>query len=369
LNPRSLVLFPILSAVLLAGCGGSRPDAESAQPTPIRARLGAAESASAAGRTAHSGTIQAEKSAAVSSRVMAMVTAVHVRLGDQVAAGQLLLTIDPTAAQGQLSQAQGAVVQAEAALALAARNYERYQALAEKEAASELELDLARTQYEQARGAVEQARGAVAAARSVEGDARVVAPFAGRVAQRFVDVGDLTAPGRPLIQIESGLGRRLTLSVPESLMVRSELGLGSQVPVTLDARPELGEIAGEVIEVSPGPDPTTHAYTVKIALPSADLPAGSAARAYLPRSGTSAAILVPSEAIVESGGLSLVVVRDTDGLSRTRVVTLGEKRADGRVEVLSGVEGGESVALGLASAPASGTPIEPAAGAPEGADS
>ena len=74
--------------------------------------------------------------------------------------GQLLLEIDPQAAKGQLAQAQGALSQARAALALAERNHERFKALAEVRAASELEVDMARMQYEQASGAVEQAQGA-----------------------------------------------------------------------------------------------------------------------------------------------------------------------------------------------------------------
>ncbi len=280
-----------------------------------------------------------------------MVTAVHVDLGDEVRAGQLLLSIDPSAAEGQVAQARGAQAQAEAGLALAQRNFERYQALAATHSASELELDLARTQLDQARGAVEAARGAVEAARSVARESRVVAPFAGRVAARLVDVGDLAAPGRPLVMIESTRGRRLVVSVPETLARGTALATGAAIAVTLDAALDRGEIAGRVAEISPGPDPGSHSYTVKIDLPLDDVPAGAAGRAYFPAPagpGQRDAVRVPRAALIESGGLTLIVVRNAEGRAESRVVTVGAIDADGRAEILSGLAGGESVVVGLA---------------------
>lgn len=358
---RSLSLLSTLTAaaLALAACGGAPPQ-PAAAPAPIAARVASAERAAAAARTELAGTVAAEKSSAVSSRVMAMVTAVHVELGDEVLAGQTLVSIDPAAAEGQVAQARGALAQAEAALALARRNHERFTALAASDSASELEVDLARMQLEQAEGAVEQAQGALAAAQSVARESKVVAPFAGRVSARGVEIGDLAAPGRPLVTVESRAGRRLVVAVPESVAHAAALAPGTPVAVTLDARPALGELTGRVAEISPGPDPVTHAYTVKIDLPltgEAAIAAGSAGRAYL-EVGRRDAVRVPREALIESGGLTLVVVRDTGGRASSRVVTLGAAGPDGRVEILSGLAGGETVALGLSVAPAAGAPIE-----------
>ena len=360
MNPRSpiaLSLAALLAAFSLAACGQhAAPPAPG--PAPVSARIAVAERLQEPATTEISGTVAAEKVTAVSSRVMALVTAVHAQLGDRVGAGQVLVSIDATAAQGQVSQAQGGLAQAQAALALAERNHERFKALAATESASELELDMARMQYEQAKGAVQQARGAVEAASSVARESRVSAPFAGRVVQRMVEVGDLAAPGRPLVMLESETGRRLVISIPEGLARAGALALGARLQVTLDALPGAAPIEGEVVELSPGADPVTHSYTVKLALPG-EVPSGSAARAAVP-SGVRELVLVPREALVESGGLTLVVVRDAEGKAQSRVVTLGRSRLDGRVEVLSGLSGGESVALGLPSAPAAGARIDEA---------
>lgn len=355
MKPRNalLALFVLIS---VAACAKRPEAAASRSETRVAAPLGLAERLSLPERTELAGTVVAQKATAVSSRVMALVTAVHVALGDRVAAGQTLISIDPTAAEGQVAQARGALAQAEAGLALARRNFERFEALAAKQAASELELDLARMQFEQARGAVVQAQGAVEAAQSVARESRVAAPFAGRVTQRMIEVGDLAAPGRPLLLLESERGRRLSLAVPESLAASAALAIGQEIPVALDAAASSAPVAGKIVEISPGPDPLTHAYTVKVAL-AGDVPAGAAARAWL-ASAAREAVVVPRAALVASGGLSLVVVRDEQGRAQTRVVTVGRPLEGERVELLSGLAGGERLLLGLVSAPPAGALVE-----------
>jgi RND family efflux transporter MFP subunit len=354
-SPR--LVLPVLLLSIACGRDGGGGGERAVGPAPLTVRVATAERVDAALRTEVAGTVAAARSAAISSRVMAMVNAVHVELGDEVNVGQALISIDPAAAEGQVLQARGALAQAEAALALAQRNHQRYQALAASYAASQLEVDLARTQMAQAEGAVEQARGAVQAASAVARESQVVAPFSGRVAARLVEVGDLVAPGRPLVMLDSRTGRRLVVAVAESLLQRAGLAVGGELAVSFDARPDLGEVTGRVVEISPGPDPATHAYTVKVDLPLDGIAAGAAGRAYL-TVGRRTAVSIPRQAIVESGGLTLVVVRDEQGRAQSRVVTLGEPRPDDRVEVLSGLAGGESVALGLVVAPVTGSSLE-----------
>ncbi len=343
--------------LLLTACGRHEPQAATLDPGRVAAPLATAERLALPQRTEVTGTVVAEKVTAVSSRVMAVVTAVPVDLGERVEAGATLVVIDPTSALGQLGSAQGALVQARATLSLAERNLQRFTTLAEKQAASDLELDLARTQHQQARGAVAQAEGAVTAAASVARESRVVAPFAARVADRRVEVGDLATPGRPLLLLESLAGRRVQVSVPEGLVGASSLAVGSAVPVRLDAFPGRGELAGRVVETSPGPDPLTHSYTIKVAIEDAEVPSGAAARVLL-ATGERQTVAVPTRALIAHGGLTLVVVRDGSGRAHSRVVTTGDRLTDGRIEVLSGLAGGEILLLDLPAAPPAGTLVE-----------
>lgn len=355
--------FPPLAASALlaaafgvAACGGGHPPPSENAPAPLSAELARAERVVLPQAIELQGGVVADRSAAVSARVMANVTAIHVAAGDRVRRGQTLLEIDPQAARGQVSQAEGALAQARAALSLAERNYERYRALAEENAASELELDAARMQHEQALGAVEQARGALSSASAVAADSRVVAPFAGRVARRLVEVGDLAAPGRPLLELESAGGRRFAFSVPESTVVASGLGLGMTLEVSLDARPELGPLAATVVEMTPGADSSTHSYAVEATLPLGELPSGSAGRVRLV-TGDRPVVTVPVAAVLHQGGIDLVVLRDDDGRAASRAVTLGRRFDGDRLEVLSGLAGGETVLVGLAMVPPAGAPV------------
>lgn len=356
--------YPAIAALLLVvgmvlGCGREASRTVEPSKEPVRAELATVQVTEQPQTVELRGTVEAGSSSAVAARVMATITSVRVEVGQAVRRGDLLATIDPQVTAGEEAQAQGAVSQAEAAEALAKRNLERYQALLEKQAASQLEVDVARADYERAHGAVEQARGALAAASSVAADTRVTAPFEGHVAQRLVDVGDLATPGRPLFMLESTAGRRLRVSVPESLMSEARLQIGTPIPVAIDSRDDLGRMRGVVVERTPGADPLSHSYVVKLKLPVADVATGSAGRAWL-ETGRRTRVLVPSRAVVRYGGLQYVVLRDGQGRTTSRVVTVGEDLGDGSVEILSGLEGGETALLGLISLPPAGRPVEAA---------
>ena len=341
-----------LGATLAAGCGGKH-EAKDAPPAAVTAATARAEAVEVPDLVELYGTVAADSTAAIGSRVMANVVSVPVKVGDLVKAGDVLVEIDPQTAKGQEAQARGALAQARGALALAERNYQRFQALAKSGSASELELDMARMQYEQAKGAVQQGEGAVEAASSVAKESRVVAPFPGRVAARMVEPGDFAAPGRPLVTVESAVGRRLVVSVPASAAVATGLQTGQKVAVRVDG--VAAPLTGVVAEVSPGADPSSHTFTAKIDLAGAPVAAGMTGRAALD-AGKRKAVLVPAGAVFASGGLSMVSVRDADGKSRSRAVTTGASH-DGRVEVLSGLSGGETVLVGLKALPPDGSPV------------
>ena len=263
------------------------------------------------------------------------------------------MEIDPQTAKGQEAQARGALAQARAALSLAERNYERYKALAAAGSASPLELDMNRMQYEQAKGAVQQGEGAVESASSVARESRVTAPFAGRVASRLVEAGDLAAPGRPLVTIESATGRRLVVQVPAGTVAASGISVGKKLAVQIDGL--AAELAGTAVEMSPGADPVSHTYTVTLELSGSPVATGLTGRATL-ETAVRSSILVPESAVLASGGVTLVALKDDAGKARTRVVTTGASQG-GKIEILSGLSGGETVLVGLTAPPADGAPV------------
>ena len=350
-----VILVPAGLVALAAGCGGDKPAHTRAELEPLQVTTTEVEASSGARDIEVRGIVQPARRAAVSSRVMGPVVALHVNAGSEVSKGQLLLEIEPEAAQGQLAQSEGALAQARAALALAERNFERFQALHTDNAAAEQELDMARMQYEQAKGAVEQAQGAVLTAASVAEESAVRAPFAARIVATMVEVGDLAAPGRPLVELES-LGRQqMWLAVRESDIER--LSEKDPIEVRFDARPDLGVVAATVEEIVPSADPATHTFTVKADLGATRVPSGLSGRARI-RGDVVDVISVPAAAVHQRGGLELVVIRAADGTARTRAVTTGKALEGGRIEILSGLNPGELVVLDAPGPVTDGTPLE-----------
>jgi len=358
MNVRSrsvIALAPIAAIVFTTGCGSDEPHRAGAGLEPLNVEVVKVERVTGPRPIDVRGTVQAARQANVSSRVMGPVVALKVHAGAIVADGQTLLEIQPETSEGQLAQAQGALAQANAALSLAERNYQRYEALHAEKAASDLELDMAKMQFGQAQGAVTQAEGAVRAASSVAREAIVRAPFAARVMDTMVEVGDLAAPGRPLVRLESLEDQQLWLTVREADNHRIQIG--QEVEVRFDSRPDIGRVTRPVVEIVPSADPATHTFTVKVSLEGLDVRSGVSGRAMLPGDAVEH-LAIPTSAVHHRGGLELVVVRATNGAARTRAVTTGQTLADGRVEVLSGLEPGSEVVVNAPGPVADGTPLE-----------
>ena len=358
MNVRNLpviALAPIAAILFTTSCGHDEPHRTGADLEALNVDVVTVERATGPRAIEVRGTVQAARQAKVSSRVMGPVVALKVRAGAIVAEGQTLLEIQPEASEGQLAQAQGALAQANAALSLAERNYQRYEALHEENAASDLELDMAKMQFGQAQGAVTQAEGAVRSASSVAREAIVRAPFAARVMETMVEVGDLAAPGRSLVRLESLKDQQLWLTVREADNHRVKIG--QEVEARFDSRPDIGLVIGRVVEILPSADSATHTFIVKVSLEGLDVRSGLSGRALLP--GDPAEYLaIPISAVHRRGGLELVVVRAADGTARTRAVTTGQALADGRVEILSGLEAGSEVVVNAPGPVADGTPLE-----------
>lgn len=355
MNRTTRMIPLVILAAAATACGPDKAEFAPADATPLTVRVVEATTVTTERPIEVQGVVQPARQSVVSSRVMGPVIAVKTWAGEKVSPGQTLIEIQPGTSEGQLAQSEGALAQATAALSLAERNLKRYEALHADKAASELELDMAKMQYEQASGAVEQARGAVRAAKAVAGDAAVTAPFAARVVERLVEVGDMAAPGRPLIRLESLEGRRIWLSLREADIHR--VSVGQSVPVTLDSFSDIVAVEGTVAEIVPSADPATHTFTVKVDLGEADVPSGISGRALIPGDATER-ILVPASAVHARGGLELVVVEGGDGSARTRAVTTGVSNSDGMVEILSGIKAGERVVIDAAGPVADGTPLE-----------
>lgn len=315
------------------------------------------------------GTVRARTTAAVAPQVMGRLTGVAVSEGSAVAAGALLATIDDTTARAQLSSAEGAVSEAEAAReevdgaisqaeagkSLAEKTFERFRALREEKVVTQQEFDevearrtvavkeleRAHRKRAQVSAKIAQAKAQADAARAMLAWTRVTAPFAGVIVEKRADAGSMAVPGVPLFVLEDRRRHRIEAFVSEAY--HPLLRKGTPVQVILDADPGK-PFTAVVTEIDPAIDPASRTFTVK-----ADLPAGRARSGQSGKvrfaAGKGTVLAVPKRAVTRAGGSDGVfTVGAQDNVARLSIITLGAE-FDGRVEVLSGLTDGARVAL------------------------
>jgi RND family efflux transporter MFP subunit len=274
-----------------------------------------------------------------------------------------------------LEEALASLRSAEADRAYAEATATRYRQLRQSELISAQDYETVETRRKSAVALVEQAQARIASVQAREkqmgyridaaaaelraaeislAETRIVAPATGVVVDRRVEPGDLAGPGQPLLVLDDPRAYRLEASVGESAVGR--VRLGERVPVVLDA---LGRtLEGRVAEIIPAADPASRTVTVKLDLPAdPGLRSGLFGRARFPAEERQV-ILVPIPALVERGQLAAVYVVGDDDVARLRLVTAGARHAD-RVEVLSGLAGGERVVVDGAPRVSDGARVAP----------
>jgi len=322
--------FPILAvlALGLVACGGH--ETKEAPPPdlgPTRdVTTAEAQGVGEVGEVAVPGTVRARQRAALAARIPASVAELPVRVGQWVESGAVVVRLDAAALRAALAAA-------EAGLKATQADLDRTKALLEKDAATARELD-----EMTARTAAAEAQ--VTAARDSLSYAELRAPFAGRVATRPVNLGDVVSPGMTLVEIEGrgGLEVRASIDPQTATLLRP----GAKVTAMVDGQD--GPLEATVTSVAPAGDLTTHRVEVKAALPSrSGLRAGTFARLLVPAPAGESRIRVPASAVFPRGGLNGLFVAD-DGTARLRWVAVGARSGDA-VEIRAGLEAGERVIL------------------------
>lgn len=329
----------LLAAALVAGC--SRPPAESATPgrALLPVRLAQVTRIDAPLATELTGTARPRQRATVAAKVMGTITALPVTLGQRVAAGDLLVQLSAPEIDARVAQAR-------AQLSTATRELERERILLAKGAGTpdtvrglEDRLALAQAQLREAE--------------TMLGYTQLRAPFAGVIATRLVEAGDLASPGQPLLGLDGLDDFQLEVFVPETVV--STLTLGRPIPVFVPASG--ARFAATIAEISSAADPAARAVLVKLSLPAdATIRPGQFARVAMP-GPTVTTLVAPADAVSRFGQLERVFVAGPDRRAVLRLVKTGARRGD-QIEILSGLDAGESVVVAPPPALREGQPLE-----------
>ena len=344
------------------------------------------------------GSLLPYRSANVTAKVAGEVSAVHADVGEEVKAGQLLVELDLKELKAQLKQAEAGVEQvkeqaeqakisietaklneeiarlnaetAKAELDNMEKSYNRVKALVEAGAAPQSQLDDLETKLSQARKryeiaqkqydlAVKQQEAAekqyaiatgpglaqAEAAKNVlevqMSNGQIFSPLTGIVTNRYINPGEIAAPGVALLSIAETSFLKLLVTVPQETV--SYLALGQKVSVLVDAFPGK-EFNGEIDKIGPLSVSQGQRFPVEIKVANpGELKPGMTARVLFHLKGEEG-LIVPASALQREAGVIFVFVIDAQGVAHRRVVTLGLGNEE-KVTVLKGLSEGEQVAV------------------------
>jgi membrane fusion protein (multidrug efflux system) len=282
------------------------------------------------------GTLEGSVNADIRPKVEGYLLRQFYKEGQVVARQDPLFEIDPRQFRAALEQAQGALGQAEAQLAKAARDVERFTPLAAERAISQQELDNATTAERDARAAVAAAQAAVEQAALNLGWTKVTSPIDGIVGLALVQVGALVGPQTVMTTVSTVDPIRVTFGISErEYLTRAEI-INRPNYATTERGPAL-ELVLEDGTVYPHPgkaaradrqvDVKTGTMTIWGFFPNPKhiLRPGEFAKVRAALVVRKDALLVPQRAVSELQGGYRVAVVGADGKVEFRTVELGSR--------------------------------------------
>ena len=394
------ILISCAAALFL--CCGSKEDLSKTASPPQKVKIEKVQASPVENTYEAMGTVRSKTVSVLSSKVLGLILSIHVREGDRVKAGQLLVEIDDREMKAQLEKSRAGLKEsqyardeiekairggeaemkaANARLALASSTLDRYKGLFERRSVSSQEFDEVQTKNTAAKAdadqaserlqallakknqiiaRIDQAKADTANAEAFLSHTRILSPIDGIVTSKPADVGQMAAPGTPLLSVEDESHYRL-----EALVEESRIGLihlGDPVSVAFDA---FGQkpMPGQVSEIVPALDPASRSYIIKIDLRAPDsstlFRSGLFGTARF-NAGNKQVLTVPVQSVLERGQLTFVFVVDSAKIAHMRLIQTGKPYGD-RVEVLSGLSEGDLVILEPLSAVKDGAAVEPGA--------
>lgn len=279
-------------------------------------------------RTEAIGTVSANESVTITPAASERIAAVHVEDGALVKPGDVLVELEH-------AEESAALEEARIDLAQQTRQFDRVEALRERDLVSQEDLDLAR-------GNLDAANARVLAAQARLGDRIITAPFAGVLGIRRVSPGALVGPGDVITTLDDLSVVKVDFTIPEALL--ADVGIGQHVEARCAPWPD-DVFEGRVTAIDSRVDPTTRAASVQARIPNPErrLRAGMLLTVIMtchPRE----ALGVPERTLVSYADKQYVFLVRGDQTVEQREVRLGERDV-GWVEVEEGINMGDTIVV------------------------
>lgn len=356
--PLLLVAAIVLGAALSLRQCHSGTDARAAgMPGPggpgssqgaVTVAVGAAEAADVPVYLTALGTVVANYTVTVTSRVDGELQAVYFTEGQYVKKGQLLAQIDPRPYQATLAQYEGELAENQALLKSAQLTLERYRRLYAKDSLAKQDLDTQVASVGQYAGAVKADQAQIDSAKLNIVYGKITSPINGYVGLRLVDPGNLVTSGSTtgIVTVTQTDPIAVTFSIPQAELrnVLPKVRQGQALPV--QALDQLGNqplASGTLKFVSNEIDTSTGSVKLKALFANADeqLYPNQFVNVKLQTDTLKGAVVVPSAAVQLSAQGNFVYALK-DGKVQRRSVEVGPTLGD-RSVIRSGVAIGEQV--------------------------
>jgi HlyD family secretion protein len=380
-------------AVSLAGCSKSetaQASSEDGAAKPVKVEPVRQESVRRAVDVV--GTLTAVDQVTISSEADGKVSRILADLGDRVTAGQVLLQIDNEKQQYSYEQQQAALARAlaqygasdpqnlpdiektpdaqraNADLVQATQAFERASELFKRTLISQQALDDARAALQSKRAiynaALQNGKNLRASIQASEAtmklagrqlrDTEIRAPFDGFVERRLVNLGELVKSQTPVMAVVRLDPLKVTAEIPEKMA--PWISVGQQVDLQVDAYRDR-KFSGKLSRISPGVNTATRAFPFEALVPNPDtvLKPGTFARVHIESGQVDTVLTLPYAALQYRYGVNRVFVV-TGGKLALRELAVGQRLGE-RIEIMSGVKAGESVAVTDVDTLADGTPV------------
>lgn len=346
-------LFLALPAVLLtfglAGCGGGDHDATATAAAPIPVQMAGALQKDMPRLIDSIGNVQSLRTVAIKSQVDGIIAQIHFREGDEVKAGDVLVSLDRRPFENGLSIAKADLANARAEASQAAKDADRYAHLDQKEAISKEQLAQVQTKAETSRAQVQAKEAAVANAELQLSYAEIRAPIPGRTGQLLLHEGALVKANdvsQSIVSLNQLAPVSVAFAVPEDTLasIRAALAAGGVAVAVSEDQAGISRTEGKLEFVDNAVDPSTGTITLKAIFANDDhaLWPGQFVHTQTQVGVDRAAVVIPTSAIQTGQTGSQVFVVKADHSVELRQVKI-VRTVDDQALIGEGVKGGETV--------------------------
>ncbi|HAX48422.1 MAG TPA: efflux RND transporter periplasmic adaptor subunit [Ignavibacteria bacterium] len=272
------------------------------------------------------GVIKPFTSAKVSSEEGGLIVSLNKDKGSYVGKGEIIARLKKDVEIASLEQA-------EAQIELARMNYEKQKQLYEDNATTEIQYLTAKWQYEAA------VRGAdILKTRLKTGFIR--SPISGVVDEKYMNRGEMSAPGSPIVNIIDISRVKVSAGVPE--MYLTKIKMGQSVNVTVDVLPGV-EFEGKISYVAPSLQGSSRTFEVEVVISNSQklLKPGMNANVLILESTQPNSVAIQQDLIVDYGEEQYVYIANGD-IAQKRVLKLGGRNGN-LVHILEGLNPGDQL--------------------------